>query len=415
MASDATLAAPAGWRLTTLGEEVDLLTGFPFKSGSYTSDADGLRLLRGDNVVQGRLRWHGVKRWPPQEIDATSPYLLKAHDVVLAMDRPWIEAGLKYARIDERDLPCLLVQRVARLRACPQLDPRFLHYLIGSSRFTDYILSVQTGTAVPHISAAQIKAFPFHAPSLEEQRAIADILGVLDDKININSRINETLEALILSLYGSWFGKREGVEPWNSVRLGDLASLSRDSLNPARRPDELFDHYSIGAFDKDRTPSRDPGENIKSNKLVVPDRAVLISKINPRIPRTWYVAPRSERLSVASTEFFVVVPSAPSTTEYLYALLASGSFRARFAALASGTSGSHQRVRPQDFLAMEALVPPADQIAKFTKATMPLYERILRNITQSETLESIRSSLLPRLLDGTVQAPADEASEAVLG
>ncbi|MDP9312352.1 MAG: restriction endonuclease subunit S [Chloroflexota bacterium] len=102
------------------------------------------------------------------------------------MDRPWIEAGLKYAAVSEHDLPCLLVQRVARLRARKDLDQRYLRYIIGSANFTNYILGVQTGTAVPHISGNQIKQFKFFRPSLPEQQAIASVLGALDDKIELN-------------------------------------------------------------------------------------------------------------------------------------------------------------------------------------------------------------------------------------
>ena len=121
------------WRETTLGDEVDLQTGFPFKSAEYTDDFSSPRLLRGDNIVQGKLRWGGVKRWPLSRMNEVEDvYRLQVGDVVLAMDRPWIEAGLKYAWISNDDLPCLLVQRVARLRARRTLDQTFLRYVIGS-------------------------------------------------------------------------------------------------------------------------------------------------------------------------------------------------------------------------------------------------------------------------------------------
>jgi type I restriction enzyme S subunit len=136
------------------------------------------------------------------------------------MDRPWIEAGLKYAWVSEHDVPCLLVQRVARLRAKNGLDQQFLRYVIGSRAFTDYVIGVQTGTAVPHISGKQIQAYEFMCPPLDEQRAIARILGTLDDKIELNRRMNATLEAIARALFRSWFvdfdpvrAKAEGRQP----------------------------------------------------------------------------------------------------------------------------------------------------------------------------------------------------------
>jgi type I restriction enzyme, S subunit len=90
-------------RPVALGEVTELVTGFPFKSTKFTEANDDVRLLRGDNISQGTIRWDGVKRWPKSEIGEYSSLLLSAGDVVLAMDRPWIEAGLKHATLTEFD------------------------------------------------------------------------------------------------------------------------------------------------------------------------------------------------------------------------------------------------------------------------------------------------------------------------
>src|SRR5436309_2937837 len=127
----------ADWTSVSIGDVTDLLTGFPFKSERYVADKTAPRLLRGDNVAQGTLRWDGAKRWPQNAVKEVAGYLLCEGDIILAMDRPWIDAGLKYATVRRDDLPALLVQRVARLRGTDRLDTRFLKYVIGSSRFTD--------------------------------------------------------------------------------------------------------------------------------------------------------------------------------------------------------------------------------------------------------------------------------------
>lgn len=168
-----------GWKPTTLGKEIDLLAGFAFKSAQYTAKNNDIRLLRGDNIIQGCLRWDDVKRWPANDTKEYERYWLCEGDVVLAMDRPWVKAGLKHATITSDDLPCLLVQRTARLRGGANLDNRFLKLLIGSSAFTGHILGVQTGIGVPHISGQQIKDFEFARPPLAEQRRLADNLESL--------------------------------------------------------------------------------------------------------------------------------------------------------------------------------------------------------------------------------------------
>ena len=165
-----------GWVETTLGAEVDLLSGFPFKSARYTNSEKDVRLLRGDNIIQGSLRWDDVKRWPASDTAEYERYRLCAGDVVLAMDRPWVKAGLKRAQILADDLPCLLVQRTSRLRGNGSLNNRFLVYLISSGAFTRHILGVQTGIGVPHISGQQIKEFQFLKPPVKDQVHIADAL-----------------------------------------------------------------------------------------------------------------------------------------------------------------------------------------------------------------------------------------------
>ena len=102
--------------------------------------------------------------------------------------------------------------------------------MIGASGTSaNYVLSVQTGTAVPHISARQIKEFEFLLPSLSEQRAIAHILGTLDDKIELNRRMNEVLEGMARVLFKSWFvdfdpvrAKMDGRDPGLPQHLADL-------------------------------------------------------------------------------------------------------------------------------------------------------------------------------------------------
>ena len=217
------------WRTVRLGDVTDLLTGYPFTSEAYTEDSSAPRLLRGDNVAQGVLRWDGVKRWPKYATHDFEQYWLIEGDVILAMDRPWIEAGLKYAAVRRSDLPALLVQRVARLRGTDALDTNFLKYVIGSRAFTEHVLAVQTGTAVPHISGGQIRSFEFRLPPIREQRAIAHILGTLDDKIDLNRRMNETLEAMARAIFKSWFvdfdpvrAKAEGRDPGLPKHIADL-------------------------------------------------------------------------------------------------------------------------------------------------------------------------------------------------
>jgi len=141
--------------------------------------------------------------WPAHRVSEFERYAVDPGDVVLAMDRPWIEAGLKYGVVQFEDVPCLLVQRVARLRGTSDLSQRYLVYVIGSPAFTHYVQAVQTGTAVPHISGSQIAGFRFPLPGLDEQERIASVLAALDEKIDSNRRLAGVLEETVKPMRSS--------------------------------------------------------------------------------------------------------------------------------------------------------------------------------------------------------------------
>ena len=164
---------------TSLGNEVELLVGFAFKSSGYVDTGDSVRLLRGDNIIQGSIRWDDAKRWSAADADGYARFALREGDVVLAMDRPWVKAGLKRALLQAEDVPALLVQRTACLRAGPRMDNRYMFQLISANDFSRHLLGVQTGIGVPHISGQQIKDFNFALPPLAEQRRILVQLDAL--------------------------------------------------------------------------------------------------------------------------------------------------------------------------------------------------------------------------------------------
>lgn len=172
----------ADWKQTTLGNEVDLLSGFAFKSTGFTEKFEDIKLLRGDNILPRSIRWESVKRWPRNQVQGYSKYELNKGDVVLAMDRPWIKSGLKHTIINASDLPCLLVQRVARLRVKETLNEKYLLNIIGSLSFTKHILDVQSGIGVPHISGGLIKDYIFTMPHKSDQERIIKKLDLLSSQ-----------------------------------------------------------------------------------------------------------------------------------------------------------------------------------------------------------------------------------------
>jgi type I restriction enzyme S subunit len=408
------------WRETTIGDVADLMTGYPFKSQHYTDDDDSPRLIGGDNIAQGKLRWDSVRRWPRGMTNGLDDYWLEPGDVVLAMDRPWIEAGLKRAAVSTQDVPALLIQRTARLRGTAELDTAFLRYVVGSQAFTQYILSVQTGTAIPHISPAQIRAFRFPLPSLAEQRAIAQILGALDDKIDLNRRMNETLEAMARALFKSWFVDFEpfgGVMPdgWRISTIGEEVTVFGGSTPNTKvsgfweggthhwtTPKDLSALAFPVLLDTERKIT-DAGLT-KISSALLPAGTVLLSSRAP----IGYLA--ITEIPTAINQGFIAMKCDGALSNVFVLQWC----RANMDAIVGNANGStFPEISKRNFRPLKITVPPQSVMADFNAQANALHQRIVANECESRTLAALRDTLLPRLLSGKLRVK--EAAEIAEG
>ena len=167
---------PEHWEVIRFGRLITLTTGFPFKSEGFTQSEEDVRLLRGVNIAPGRLRWEEVVRWSAADTDNFAEYQLELGDIVLGMDRPIIQDGIRVAVVEQSDVPSLLLQRVARIRPGEELKRDFTLLLLRGKSFSDYLAPIFTGISVPHLSPEQIGGFRFALPSLAEQEKILEQL-----------------------------------------------------------------------------------------------------------------------------------------------------------------------------------------------------------------------------------------------
>jgi type I restriction enzyme S subunit len=412
------------WEKTTLGAEVDLLTGFPFKSERYTDSADSIPLVRGDNIVQGAMRWDGVKRWPLSERCEHSLYELREGDVVLAMDRPWIEAGLKYAAISKHDLPCLLVQRTARLRGGPRLDTRFLRYLIGSREFTQHIHAITTGTAVPHISGKQIKDFKFTLPPLAEQKAIAAVLRALDDKIELNRRMNATLEAIARALFLSWFVDFDPVR----AKLDGRQPVGMDSATAALFPAH-FDHKAEGVvptgwrattlsevieiLDSKRIPLSGREREARKGKYPYHGAASVMDYVDDYLFDGIYTLMGEDGsvINEDGTPVLQYVWGKFWVNNHAHVLRGKNGISTEHLLLhlkgcniAPFVNGAVQpKLNQGNMNRIPFMLPPPEIGKAFAMTIAPLFAQIRINTEQSRKLATLRDTLLPKLLSGEIQ------------
>lgn len=195
---------------------------------------------------------------------------------------------------------------------------------------------------------------------------------------------------------------------WRVGRVNDIAMFRRDSVNPSRSPKTLFEHFSIPAYDTDQIPIVERGSEIKSNKYVVHPNAILQSRLNPRIRRVWLTGTLGEN-PVCSTEFLVWLPCEHVSREYIYCMLTSSVFSGMVEGLVTGTSGSHQRVRPDHVANIEVVIPPNEVMRAFGQVAATLFARMLFNREQLRILANLRDTLLPRLISGKLRIPEAEA------
>ena len=161
---------------------VELLSGFAFPSSGFKGDSpENIKLLRGANVGVGGLKWEEVVYWPKKDIPFLKDFILVEGDIVFGMDRPWISTGARVAEVKEADLPCLLLQRVARIRTGSHAYQPYVKLCLQSEEFRAFVESDLTGVSVPHISPDQIKSFSIRGISYSEQETLyADVRNKLD-------------------------------------------------------------------------------------------------------------------------------------------------------------------------------------------------------------------------------------------
>jgi type I restriction enzyme S subunit len=181
---------------------------------------------------------------------------------------------------------------------------------------------------------------------------------------------------------------------WREVTIGDLVWLHDQQITPASAPAELFYHYSIPAYDSGQRPALETGSAIGSNKFVVPRGAVLVSKLNPRLPRVWAPDIPDKARAVASTEFLVLSPRDGVDRRFLKYLMLSPAVRSAMEARVTGTSGSHQRVRPSDLLSISVDIPVDLQEQRAIAHILgTLDDKIELNRRMSQTLEAMARAL----------------------
>ena len=402
------------WKEYKLSEIAEITTGFPFKGNKYSSK--GIRVVRGENVTIGDLRWDTIKCWN-EHFDQFDKYSLKSGDIVIGMDGSRV--GKNRAQIRSTDLPLLLAQRVACVRAKNGFSQDLIAYLIKSSRFERYVEMVHTGTSIPHISQKQIEEFNIFLPdALSTQTAIAEILSSLDDKIELNNKINQELETLAQTLFKQWFidfeFPNENGEPYKSSG-GEMVESELGEIPNGWEVGSIYDISSViyGApfksslFNQERKgyplirirdlktfkPQNWTEEVLSKGTKIQPGDLVvgMDAEFRPHFwlgeegwlnQRVCLFKPKSE-----FSRLFV--------REIIRPLLAF------YENSSVGTTVIH--LGKGDIDTFKSIIPSNHLSKLFTELSEPLINKIIENSRENESLRNLRDTLLPKLISGELE------------
>ena len=408
--------SPKDWKLLKLNDIIvdiiDYRGKTPKKLGGDWSES-GIIALSAMNVKQGQLvnlekakfvSEELYRKWMKSEV--------RQCDILMTSEAP---LGETYFVAQRRKI--CLSQRLYCIRANPDVvQPRWLFYALSSQSTKNQLNLRATGTTVLGIRQPDLREIPITVPPLPTQRKIAAILGNYDDLIENNARRIEILEEMAGTIYREWFiefrfpghenvkmvESEMGLIPqgWEIVKLSDIVELTRKGITPSKFPEEIFAHYSIPAFDSEGLPMLDAGDTIKSSKYVVPPDCVLISKLNPQIPRVWLPFINTVHRPIASTEFLIIKPKSLVDCVHLFHLFQSPEFSREFSVQRLGTSRSHQRVSPEGFLGMSVLLPNESLLNEFHEKVNSIVNLCNTLRLKNTNLRQTRDLLLPKLISG---------------
>jgi type I restriction enzyme S subunit len=327
---------------------------------------------------------------------------------------------------------------------------RVLYACVFNQAFTDYLVTREKGAAYPAVSPEDIGHAEIALPPLKEQRAIACILGTLDDKIELNRRRCKTLEAMARAIFQSWFVDFDPVKAkaavrkehprWTDAQVSraacpklkpELAALFPDSFedsllgpipkgwrvgtlrevadNPRRgiNADEIKPGTPYIALE--HMPRRSialaewtTADAIESNKFEFHQSEILFGKLRPYFHKVG-VAPVD---GVCSTDILVIVPKQPEWFGFCTGHFSSDAIIQHADRASTGTK--MPRTNWNDLARFEVVIPQREVAKVFTKQFKPMIDRIHQSVTESLTLAALRDTLLPKLISGELRVPDAE-------
>ena len=288
----------------------------------------GIPVLNGSNLEGFELSEKSFRYVTEEKADSLKKANAYKGDVVIT-HRGTLGQIVYIPQTAQRDR-YVISQSQFRVKCNKKVLPEYFVYYFHTPIGQHKLLSNASQVGVPALArpSSTFQKIEIEIPDLEIQKKVVKLIGSLQTRINTNAAINDNLQQQAELLYHERF---ETVDRdklpvgWRIVRLGDVATISKKSFNPAKQPEMLLEHYSIPAFDEAHFPVFEPSTAIKSNKFIVDDSCFMISKLNPTTKRVWKPYCLTAN-AVCSTEFIVYKAKSQEITDFLYSVIDSVSF-----------------------------------------------------------------------------------------
>lgn len=398
----------------------------------------------GELFAHSRIRDVTMDRVPLNEVEATK-FLLCGGDLLFARQSLVLEGAGKCSIFLGDSEPVTFESHVTRVRLdLEKADPLFYFYYLQSPHGVNAIRSiVEQGAGASGIRGSDLKSLGVQWAGLEDQRAIAHILGSLDDKIELNGQMNQTLDEIARTLFRSWFvdfdpvrAKAEGREPegidaetaalfpdrfvdsalgpipegWEWGQLDQIADNVRVNV-PVNELVAGDNYVGLEHFGKRQIALYDWGsaDEVTSNKSRFLENDVLFGKLRPYFHKV-SLAPIN---GVSSTDILVIRPKEPDYLAWVLTIASSDAMVEQATQRSSGTR--MPRANWSDVGGFTIAVPPDLVRVAFARIVQPMLELVKSDLHESRTLMDLRDVLLPELLSGRLATliilDADAASK----
>lgn len=281
-------------------------------------------------------------------------------------------------------------------------EPKFIFYYITQDEITEHLSAIaeQSTSAYPSIKPSDIENLEIDLPSLEIQKQIASILSALDDKIELNNKINENLEQQAQAIFKSWFVDFEpfgGVMPedWRTGSLSEICGYSKDKVNIEDLT--LDTYYSTENMQPNRQGAVQATALPTIKQTIACKKGdVLISNIRPYFKKIIYCFADCG----CSTDVLCFVPNKSEYSAFLYCALYSDKF---FDYMVAGSKGTKMpRGDKQQIMMYPICIPSTEYVEQFSKIVAPMLETVYTNRLEANDLAILRDTLLPKLMNGEI-------------